>query len=83
MKISKLAMRLRNNYKNGAANPADITEFLDECLAPINRKEVAACIQDGKTVYGCDPVFPQKLIRVNPDGSREIGHWTEHGFQPD
>lgn len=83
MDILKSAKRLRDTYQSGPANAAEITSFLNECLSPTNREDIAASIQKENTVYGCHPELPHKLVRVNADGTRDVGSWSEYGFQPD
>lgn len=78
-----LAKQLRDAYATGPAAKEEVSSFFDECLSPLRRADTSADIRNGKTTFGCHPTDPRKLVRVNPDRTRDSGTWTESGFQPD
>ena len=58
-----------------------ITACLSTGLDNLDREALAKSLQANRTTYGVHPTEPGKLIRVNPDGTRDVGVWVDGEFQ--
>jgi DNA-binding XRE family transcriptional regulator len=82
-KLYHLSLKIRAGYSAGPCSAAEITEWLTTCFEQMDRKAIANKIQSGRTTYGGHPTDPTKLVRINPDGTRDVGVWADNGFIPD
>lgn len=82
-KLYDLSRRIRAGYATGPVSPQEITDWLSTCFNTLNRKALANKLQARRTTYGGHPNDPTKLIRTNPDGSRDVGVWANGAFVPD
>lgn len=37
-------------------------------------------LAQGQTLYGKNPLFPEYLERITPDGKKSLGHWKDGEF---
>ena len=37
-------------------------------------------LAQGQTLYGKNPLFPDYLERITPDGKKSLGHWKDGEF---
>lgn len=37
-------------------------------------------LAQGQTLYGKNPLFPEYLERITPDGKKSLGHWRNGEF---
>lgn len=40
-------------------------------------------LNQGHTLYGKDPLYPDYLIEISPNGSKVLGHWKNGKFEAD
>jgi len=81
--LYQISCQIRAGYVVGPSDSATLTAWLDSCLSGMDRKQEAKAIQNGRITYGAHPTDSAKLIRVNSDGSRQSGVWTDAGFVAD
>lgn len=58
-----------------------ITDWLSTGLDNLDREALATSLQTDRTTYGVHPTESGKLIRVNPDGTRDVGRWVDDEFK--
>lgn len=62
---------------------ASVRQTLESIAASSDRTSALKKIQaNSKPMYGSDPAFPGRIVRVNPDGTRTPGKFENRRFVP-